>query len=173
MRRIVLTGGPGAGKTTALDLLNSRGYTTGGDAARSIIRERKGRGLPPRPEPRIFAEQVFEQEVKAYDTVDSSPAFFERGVVEAVASLVGAGVLNEDDVNRLLSDYSYQVVFIFPPWEEIYRTDDERDHTFEHSARVYKSILGFYRQHEYEPIEVPLGENHDRVDFILDNIDTN
>ena len=45
--------------------------------------------------------------------------------------------------------------------------DDERDHTFDHAVMVYEPILGFYRRHEYEPIEVPLGAVGDRVDFIL------
>jgi len=170
MQRIVLTGGPGAGKTTALEVLRNHGYETGNDAARSIIRERKLAGLPPRPDALTFAQQVFEKEIEAYHSVKSSPSFFERGIVEAVGSLLGAGAVNEDRVNRLLVDYPYHAVFIFPPWEEIYCMDDERDHTFDHAVRVYDSILRFYRRNEYEPIEVPLGAVGDRVDFILDHI---
>ena len=170
MQRIVLTGGPGAGKTTALDVLRSQGYATGDDAARSIIRERKRAGLSPRPDPRTFAQQVFEREVEAFHSVNTSPSFFERGIVDAVGSLLGAGALSEDAVERLLSEYRYQAVFIFPPWEAIYRMDDERDHTFDHAVRVYESTLAFYRRHEYEPIEVPLSAVEDRVDFILDQV---
>ncbi len=172
MERIVLTGGPGAGKTTALEVLRSRGYATGADAARSIIRERKLAGLSPRPDALTFAQQVFEKELDAYRSAESSPSFFERGVVEAVGSLFGAGALDDDRVNRLISDYRYQAVFIFPPWEDIYCMDDERDHTFDHAFRVYESTLGFYRQHDYEPIEVPLGAVGDRVDFILKHVGT-
>ena len=170
MQRIVLTGGPGAGKTTVLDVLRAQGYTTGDDAARSIIRERKRAGLSPRPDPLTFSQQVFEKEIETYNAVKGSPSFFERGIVEAVGSLLGAGALTKDDANRLLSNYRYQAVFIFPPWEEIYCVDDERDHTFEHSVRVYGSTLGFYRLQEYEPIEVPVGTVEDRVTFILDRV---
>ena len=170
IQRIVLTGGPGAGKTTVLDELRDQGYAAGDDAARSIIRERKRAGLPPRPDALTFAQRIFEKEVKAYHSVDSSPSFFERGIVEAVSSLAGAGALNEDRVNHLLADYRYQGVFIFPPWEDIYCVDDERDHTFDHSVRVYRSTLEFYRQHEYEPIEVPVGAVSDRSSFILDHV---
>ena len=170
MQRIVLTGGPGAGKTTALDVLGNQGYATGDDAARSIIRERKRAGLPPRPDALTFAQQIFEKEVETYHSVNSSPSFFERGIVEAVGSLFGAGALDEDCASRLLRDYRYQAVFIFPPWEEIYCMDDERDHTFEHSVKVYESILGFYHRLEYEPVEVPLGAVQNRVNFILDHV---
>ena len=170
MQRIVLTGGPGAGKTTVLDVLRTQGYATGDDAARSIIRERKRAGLSPRPDALTFSKQVFEKEVEAYNAMKGSPSFFERGMVEAIGSLLGAGALSKDDADRLLSDYRYQAVFIFPPWEEIYCEDDERDHTFEHSVKVYESILGFYRLNEYDPIEVPVGAVEDRVAFILDRV---
>jgi len=170
VQRIVLTGGPGAGKTKTLDMLRTQGYATGSDAARSIIRERKRSGLPPRPDAKTFAEQIYTRELNAYNHVNSSPAFFERGIVEAAGSLFEAGVLDADGVDRLITEYRYQVVFLFPPWEEIYCTDEERDHTFDHSIRVYESILKLYHQHNYDPIEVPLGTVKDRVNFILDHV---
>ena len=115
MQRIVLTGGPGAGKTTALEVLSSHGYATGEDAARSIIRERKLARLSPRPDALTFAQQVIEKEIDAYLSVESSPSFFERGVVEAVGSLFEAGAVDEHRVNHLIRGYRYQTVFIFPP----------------------------------------------------------
>jgi predicted ATPase len=49
MSRIVFTGGPGVGKTTLLLALQARGHTTVGDSARTIIQDRRRRGLSPRP----------------------------------------------------------------------------------------------------------------------------
>lgn len=170
LQRIVLTGGPGAGKTTALDVLRNHGFAIGEDAARSIIRERKRAGLTPRPDARTFAREIFEKEVKAYHSANGSPAFFERGIVEAVGSLFKAEVLDASEVNRLLREYRYQAVFILPPWEEIYCMDDERDHTFDHAVRVHDSTLEFYRRHDYDPITVPLSAAKDRVNFILDHV---
>jgi predicted ATPase len=45
----VMTGGPGAGKTTVLQALAARGYPHAEESARLIIRERLARGLRPRP----------------------------------------------------------------------------------------------------------------------------
>ena len=89
MQRIVLTGGPGAGKSTVLDVLQRQGYTTGEDAARSIIRERKAAGLSPRPVPSEFAKQVLDREIATYRSVTRSPTFLERGVAEAPGEGVG------------------------------------------------------------------------------------
>ncbi len=48
IRRIVLTGAPGAGKTAVLNALASRGYECIPESARAIIRARKERNLSAR-----------------------------------------------------------------------------------------------------------------------------
>jgi predicted ATPase len=153
-------------------VLRTRGFTIGEDAARSIIRERKLAGLSPRPDDQTFAQQIFEKELETYDTLINTPSFFERGLVEAVGSLFGVGALTRDDANRLLREYRYQTIFIFPPWEEIYTIDEERDHRFDYSERVYVSILNLYLRHDYEPIEVIKGTVEERANFILNHIRT-
>src|SRR5215469_14590321 len=58
MSRIVITGAPGAGKTTLLRALQARGYTIVADTARTIIQDRRRRGLSPRPDPYAFAQEI-------------------------------------------------------------------------------------------------------------------
>jgi hypothetical protein len=57
MSRIVITGGPGAGKTTLLLALQARGYTIVGESPRTIIQDRRRRGLSPRPNAYEFAQR--------------------------------------------------------------------------------------------------------------------
>ena len=167
-RRIVLTGGPGAGKTVVLEQLQQRGYATGSDAARSIIRERKAAGLSPRPDAVSFGQLILKRELDAYNQVTQTPIFYERGIVDVVGSLHAAGALDASESQQLLRDHPYQAVFILPPWESIYCTDDERDHTFEHAQRVYESTLALYRRSGYEPIEVPCWTPGERATFVLE-----
>ncbi len=170
MQRVVLTGGPGAGKTAVLQALAAKGYATGEDAPRSIIRERKDAGLSPRPDELSFAEEIFQREVDAYRSTSQSPTFFERGVVDAAGFLYSAGGLDDDEVARLIADYPYEEIFIFPPWEDIYCTDEERDQTFEHALAVYDSTLNLYQRVGYHPIEVPLLSVTNRTRFVLDTL---
>lgn len=82
MKRIILTGGPGAGKTSAPRALRDKGHGVGGDAARSIIRERNAAGLKLSPNPLEFSKQILEREIASYLAATKSLVFFERGVVD-------------------------------------------------------------------------------------------
>ena len=61
----------------------------------------------------------------------------------------------------------YYKVFIFPPWEGIYRTDQERWEPFETAVRVHDSLVSTYSSGGYELIEVPRKPVDQRVEFIL------
>ena len=77
---VVITGGPGAGKTTVLDALAELGHKFVGETARTIIKERLSRGLTPRPNPDEFARQIFDVDFKNYinHINTSQPVFFDR-----------------------------------------------------------------------------------------------
>ena len=167
LRRVVFTGGPGAGKTTILELLREQGFAVGRDAARDIIRDRKARGLNPRPDPEEFARQVLDRELAAYAAATTSPSFFERSVLDAAASLRHAGGISELDCKEMVATHPYDQVFIFPPWEAIYQQDEERDHEFSHAVRVYGLTQDLYARFGYEPLEVPKGSPAQRLEFIF------
>src|SRR5215472_6752655 len=89
MSRIVITGAPGAGKTTLLLALQARGYTIVGDTARTIIQDRRRRGLSPRPDPYAFAQEVLRIDMEnfVHHAANPGPVFFERGVLDALCAL--------------------------------------------------------------------------------------
>ena len=62
----ILTGGPGAGKTSVLDCLHKRGYLVMPESARQVIIERRAQGLPPRPDPEAFAREILSRDVEQY-----------------------------------------------------------------------------------------------------------
>ena len=170
MALIVITGGPGAGKTTLLQALEQRGHTIVGDAPRSIIQDRRRRGLSPRPEPHVFAMETLRIDVDNYErhAMDRGHVFFERGVVDALCSVDHASPLGEDELATYLAKYRYfSTVFVLPPWRAIYVTDAERDHTFEHAERVNEITQAWYRRCGYDVLEVPTMSVDERCAFVL------
>ena len=109
MSRIIITGGPGAGKTTLLLALQSRGYTIVGDSARTIIQDRRRRGLSPRPDPYAFAQQTLQMDIEnfVHHAASSGPVFFERGVLDSLWGFDHITPLNESELSMWLSKYTY------------------------------------------------------------------
>src|SRR5215510_7365808 len=87
--RFVITGGPGAGKTTILHALAERGYRYAAESARAIIRERLASGLRSRPPLAQFGNEILRRDIARYreTRVTDHPVFFDRGIVDALFML--------------------------------------------------------------------------------------
>jgi predicted ATPase len=171
MSLVVLTGAPGAGKTTLLQALQTRGYTIVGDTPRRIIQDRRRRGLAPRPEREVFVRETLRIDIENYDrhAADANHVFFERGVLDALAGLDSIAPLGDGEIKAWLAKYPYfPKVLVLPPWREIYVTDAERDHTFEHAEWVDRVTRDWYGRCGYDVVEVPIGSVEERCAFVLD-----
>jgi len=62
------------------------------------------------------------------------------------------------------------IVFITPPWREIYRNDTERDQSFDEAIRVYQRLEKWYHEHGYHIVVVPKDTVEKRATFILQNV---
>ena len=167
---VVLTGGPGVGKTLLLAELGARGYATVEESARAIIAERVASGLSARPELPIFAREILRRDVEKFlsHAPGSEWIFFDRGVLDALGLLQEVDPLPIEDLQRLLSAYSFHtLVFILPPWEAIYANDAERDQTFVEAVNVYNKLQRWYRSCGYRVHDVPRLSVQQRADHVL------
>jgi predicted ATPase len=174
MSRIIITGGPSAGKTTLLLALQALGYTIVGDSARTIIQDRLRRGLSPRPHADEFTHETLCMDIENFVQHAATPGqvFFDRSVLDSLYGLDRLTPLNESELNMWLSTYQYYPkVFLLPPWKEIYVNDAERDHTFEHAEWVYSITLEWYRRLDrYQLIEVPKVSVAERCTYVLQTL---
>jgi predicted ATPase len=175
-RRVVVSGGPGAGKTVLLDELARRGHPYAPESARAVIRERLERGLPSRPSPVEFAHEILRRDIERYLGVDDREGalhFFDRSILDALGMLDRLGVLSARERDRHLTEYPYhRQVFLLPPWPEIYRTDTERDQTYEESVRVHDALREWYLRCGYELVTVPPGPVADRCELVLKTLES-
>jgi predicted ATPase len=170
MRRVVITGGPGADKTTLITSLAARGYATMAESAREIIAARLAQGLPPRPDPAAFAREILDKDDQKYFGTPQSerPIFYGRSALEAIAMVHEASPLPEEELKVKLSCYTFHhTVFVLPPWQDIYVTDAERDHDFTHAVAVYGQVVRWYTQCGYRIHEVPRLEVGQRASHVL------
>lgn len=170
MPRVVVTGGPGAGKTSLLVALQARGFAIVGDTARTIIQNRRRLGLGPRPSAPEFAQEVLRMEVENFVRHAATPGcvFYERGVLDALCMLDHLAPLSESELASWLAQYAYfPKVFVLPPWRAIYTTDAERDHTFAHAQEVHAAAVAWYRRCGYRVVEVPRASVAERCAHVL------
>jgi len=173
MPHVVITGGPGAGKTSLLTALADLGYKTVQESARAVIAERLAAGKTARPEPQDFALEILRRDIDKFTAIANSAewVFFDRGVIEAIKGAIEVGALLESEVNTMVGSFPFHpLVFILPPWQAIYVTDTERDHTFDHSVKVHKKLVHWYSSCGYQLHEVPYLPVSARASHVLDTI---
>ena len=128
---IVITGGPGGGKTTLVETLAASGFLAVEEAGRRIIQEQRScGGNATHDGDRIaFRRLMFEDALQTYQRMTdfTGPVFFDRGLPDLIgySRLIGAPVPSW--LQQAVKNYRYnETVFIAPAWQEIFRQDDER-----------------------------------------------
>jgi predicted ATPase len=171
-RLIVLTGGPGSGKTALIEALARQCHETSVEAGRRIIQEQQaidGPGLPWR-DPALFAELMLSWEMRSYRQAQrkSGTVFFDRGVPDVIGYLRVVGLPVPRHMAMAAETFRYhRRVFILPPWPEIYAHDRERKQSFEEAERTYRAMVETYEALRYELVSVPPASIEDRTRFIL------
>ena len=168
----IITGGPGAGKTTLINALSAVGYTCSDEAGRQIIKEEVAAGGTALPwiDPRAFADRMLAFDIESYRRLrtQSSPIFFDRGIPDVIGYLNLLGLCAPEPARQAAADYRYNGrVFIAPPWREIFSQDSERKQTFEEAERTYQSLAKVYVALGYELIALPLATVEERVAFVI------
>jgi predicted ATPase len=172
----VFTGGPGVGKSTTLAALQKKGFRTFPESARSLMRG-ANTGLHkahPKKDLILFRDKVLEKDIEFYKKAHLDPkkiAFFDRGILDILAFDAYRRTPHSKSIDRLSNELIYnKKVFFFPPWEEIFETDPEREESFEDSVVASKCVQDVYYKYHYELIEVPKGTVESRVTWILENV---
>ena len=97
--------------------------------------------------------------------------FLDRGLPDIVAYNNYIKVENSEAAIQAVKDYTYDFVFVFPPWKNIYKQDNERYESFEESIRIYENLKNTYINLGYEVFEVPIDTINTRANYILNIVE--
>ena len=173
--KYIITGGPGAGKTSLLQALKSAGFHCSEEASRRLIAEEvaKGSGCVPWINLSCFAGKALERMIQLYaqTAACTGATFFDRGIPDIIAYLKAAKLAVDDRYYTALQQHPYQpAVFILPPWQAIYVNDAERWQTFDEAVHLYIAIKETYEALGFTLIEVPPAGVDNRMNFIIETI---
>lgn len=175
-KRFIITGAMGSGKSTLLNLLKLQNIQVVEEPARQILAEQRSiedEGVPEK-NPKLFTQLLLSRAMYQYKQMQDAQSLviYDRGIPDniAYAQLFGMNYLSALNAARL---YRYNTnVFVFPAWEEIYSTDDERKMSFEAAKSFGEEVQKIYKGYGYTLIEMPCVSPKERAQFIIERIST-
>lgn len=170
-QRIVITGGPGSGKTTLIAALAEEGFSVMPEAGRALIRAGQaidGPGLPWR-DPVLFAEAMLASEIRSHGEAAglSGPVIFDRGVPDVAGYLHVTGLPVPPHIWRAVELYRYDdPVFLAPYWPEIFGPDSERRQDAAEARATAEAMARTYAEAGYRVVTLPRAPVAARAAFI-------
>jgi predicted ATPase len=169
---VVISGCSGAGKSSLMHELASRGYRVFAEPGRQIVKEQNfigGDGIPSK-DARKFSELCVSRAMHnmILAAATTSYVFFDRSIIDNVGGLDQLPGGAPPDLVRAMETFRYaRKVFIAPPWPELFRNDAERTHSYEIALAEYATSLTAYERLGHDVILLPKVSVTERVDFIL------
>jgi predicted ATPase len=173
----VITGGPGAGKTSIVERLAARGFPTVAESGRDILRQQAaiGGNSVHRGDAVTYRELMLSRGMADYERMlgeTDGPVFFDRGVTELVGYCRLIGVPVADHVRQAAELYRYNgVVFVTPPWPGIYVGDALRKQDMAEAVRTWEVVVEAYKEFGYRTVEVPKLPVTERAAFVVKQAD--
>lgn len=167
----VVTGGPGAGKTSLITELARRGLHTIPKSGRAVIREEmasRGDALP-WADRLAYAERMLERDLRGYGDAQalSGPVIFDRGIPDILRYLTLCGLPVPPHVAATAKAARYNArVFLAPFWGEIFTQDSERKQNRAEAEATCAVMRETYTALGYQITELPRADIVTRTDFV-------
>lgn len=174
-RRIVITGGPGSGKTTIIEELAKMGYDIVPEISRQITLEAKQQGIDQLflTDPLLFSNKLLEGRIEQFrlaNGCNSPNLFYDRGIPDISAYMDYMQTHYPYSFHEACEYYRYDTIFLLPPWESIYIQDNERYESYEQARLLYEFLYRKYADLRYNIFNVPEGTSLERAKFILETL---
>ncbi|MFD0797870.1 AAA family ATPase [Maribacter chungangensis] len=182
VKRIVITGAPGTGKTSIIKTLETSGFYCFHEFIRSMTLDAKNEMHPDNvgtnpiafvSDSKKFNLQLLEGRQKQYEAAeDQNEAlfFYDRGMPDVIAYMDYFDQTYGEDFFNVCKKHSYDAVFLLPPWKSIYVQDNERLETFAQATEIHEHLKHTYTALGYDVKEVPFGTVPQRIAFITNHV---
>lgn len=176
-KKIVITGGPGTGKSSIIYELIKKGYLCFEEVSRQVTLDARKKGIDQLflTQPILFSQLLLEGRIKQFNDADNTNeelVFFDRGIPDVPAYMDYAGSSSPKEFITACESNIYDKAFVLAPWETIFHSDNERYETFDQAKDIYQQLLKTYESFGYTLIDVPFDTIEKRTDFILNTLNT-
>lgn len=171
VRKYVVTGGPGCGKTTLIDEMKKKGYYTIPEVARQIIDEqlKNGGNLLPWTNRDGFQRKVAEVQRDLESKIPiKKTAILDRGMLDGLAYYLNDNIKPPEGLYDP-SNTNYEVIFI-PDELPNYVNDEARMEDLETARKLHKLLRDVYEKAGYVVKNVPVMSPEERANYIEEYI---
>jgi predicted ATPase len=168
----VVTGGPGSGKTTTVNMLRNRGYKTTIEHARHFIDTQRITGMTVeeiRKNQVAFQTSVLNMQMEQETWLSPGEiVFLDRALPDSLAYYRFLDLPVDERLTKVLKDVAYKKIFILdflPLVKDYARLEDG-----EAQRKIHSLITEVYESLPFPVVHVPVLPPEERVDFILKNL---
>lgn len=169
IKKIVITGGSGAGKSSVVEMIKNKGYRVECEVAREVLDElrRDGYENPHKKNRDFFQREVLRRQLKKErELIDfEGTIFLDRGIVDNLAYYRLDGIEPPEYLKFLASKIRYDHIFYLEliPKSKLWNRDiDDKERIY-----IEHLILEEYSKYGYNPIKVPELIPNERVNIIF------
>ena len=169
-KKILITGGPGTGKTELIKGLENLGFNCEKEISREITENEQKKGVEQffLKDPIEFSKRLMILRSNQYKKIQNAEfTFFDRGVHEIIAYLNFIKIKYDNFFIERAKEIVYNKIFILPPWKNIYVNDKQRYESFEQCKQIHSEIVKIYREFETEIIMLEKNSVNQRISSIL------
>jgi len=179
MKKIIITGGPCTGKTSVINELALRGYTTGGESAREILGSQYFSQASTSGYKSVVSNEDFintERKIlQCQITLESmvtgeGTVFLDRSILDPLAYIDFIGVSRESFLETIKNNMNYHPDVFILDQLPFYVQDDIMKETHEEAKIIHNLIRDVYREFGFTIIDVPCFSVPQRADYILSHI---
>ncbi|RXJ50239.1 AAA family ATPase [Gelidibacter gilvus] len=174
-KKIVITGGPGTGKSSIINELKKRGHICFEEISRQVTLEARENGIEQLflTQPLLFSKLLLEGRIKQFteaNTYENTTIFLDRGLPDVLAYMDFYGSDYPESFVQVCQNSCYDTIFIVTPWPDIFQSDNVRYETFEQSEQIHEQLMITYKKFGYHLIPIPFDTVEKRADFIIDSL---
>lgn len=173
-KKVVITGGPGTGKSSLIQALRDSGFTCFDEVSREITLQARKDGIEQLflSNSLLFSEKLLEGRRQQFLDANAynEAVFLDRGIPDILAYMDFIGDSYPPLFEQACETHTYDSVFILAPWRDIFKSDSERYENFEQAQMIHDRLIETYGRFKYNLIDVPFDSVAKRTEFILNSL---